>query len=59
MNVEACNRLLESLKRWFRNILVISHVDAVKDAVDNVLEIGKKGKDAIVHCDGDDWYDRS
>jgi DNA repair exonuclease SbcCD ATPase subunit len=59
MNVEACNRLLESLKRWFRNILVISHVDAVKDAVDNVLVIGKKGKDAMVRCDGDDWYDRA
>jgi exonuclease SbcC len=49
MNVEACNRLLGSLKKWFKNILVISHVDAVKDAVDNVLEITSKGKDAGVH----------
>ena len=48
MNVEACNRLLSSLKRWFKNILVISHVDAVKDAVDNVLDITSKGKDAKV-----------
>tara|TARA_B100001123_G_scaffold429395_1_gene547833 strand:- start:694 stop:3762 length:3069 start_codon:yes stop_codon:yes gene_type:complete len=48
MNVEACNRLLASLKKWFKNILVISHVDAVKDAVDNVLEITTKGKDARV-----------
>jgi len=48
MNVEACNRLLESLKKWFKNILVISHVDAVKDAVDNVLDITSKGKDARV-----------
>ena len=24
MNVEMCNRLLESLKTWFRNILIIS-----------------------------------
>ena len=29
-NVEACNRLLTSLKKWFKNILVITHVDAVK-----------------------------
>ena len=50
MNIEACNRLLVSLKRWFKNILVISHVDAVKDEVDNVLEITKRGKDSrIVH----------
>ena len=47
-NVEACSRFLESLKKWFRTIMIISHVDAVKDAVDNVLEIGKDGKDAFI-----------
>ncbi|MAE82116.1 MAG: hypothetical protein CMB80_05230 [Flammeovirgaceae bacterium] len=49
MNVEACNRLLDSLKKWFKNILVISHVDAVKDAVDNVLDIISVGKDAKIN----------
>ena len=49
MNVEACNRLLDSLKRWFRNILVISHVDAVKDVVDNVIDITHKEKNARVY----------
>lgn len=49
MNIEACNRLLESLKKWFRTIIVISHIDAVKDAVDNVLEITHKGKDSRVY----------
>jgi len=47
-NLEACTRLLESLKKWFRNIIVISHVDAVKDCVDNSVEISKKGKDSHV-----------
>jgi len=51
MNVEACNRLLTSLKRWFRNILVISHVDAIKDVVDNVIDITHKGKNARVYVD--------
>jgi len=48
MNVESCNRLLSSLKKWFRNILVISHVDAVKDGVDNILDITQHNKDAKV-----------
>jgi len=47
-NVEACGRFLESLKKWFKAILVISHVDAVKDGVDNVLEIRRKGPDAKI-----------
>ena len=47
-NVEACSRFLQSLKKWFRCIIVISHVDAVKDAVDNVLELRRKGNDSYV-----------
>ena len=49
-NVEACNRLLQSLKKWFKNILVISHVDAVKDSVDTILDIFSKGIDSqVIH----------
>ena len=48
MNIEACNRLLKSLKKWFKNILIISHVDAVKDTVDNMLDITIKEKNARV-----------
>ena len=51
MNVESCNRMLQSLTKWFKNIIVISHVDAVKDAVDNVLEITHKGKNSRVIYD--------
>lgn len=47
-NVEACGRFLEALKQWFKTILVISHVDAVKDIVDNVLEIERRGVDSHV-----------
>ena len=47
-NVEACGRFLEALKKWFKTILVISHVDAIKDNVDNVLEIGRDGIDSHV-----------
>lgn len=47
-NVEACSRLLHSLKRFFKTILVISHVDAIKDAVDSSIEITQAGADAHV-----------
>ena len=47
-SIEACSRLLTSLKKYFANILIISHVDAVKDVVDNVLDIRKKGQDSSV-----------
>jgi len=57
-NVESCNRLLKSLKRWFKNILVISHVDGVKDVVDNVVEITKKGKNTRVFHDGMETVDK-
>jgi len=49
-NVEACSRLLLSLKKYFSNIIIISHVDAVKDVVDSVIDIQKNGKDAKVIC---------
>jgi DNA repair exonuclease SbcCD ATPase subunit len=48
LNLEACSRLLQSLKKWFRNIFVISHVDMIKDSVDHTLEITKKGIDSYV-----------
>jgi len=48
INVEACNRMLVSLKKWFRTILIITHVDGVKDVADNIIDIGRNGKDATV-----------
>ena len=48
VNVEACTRLLHSLKKWFRNILIITHIDSIKDVVDNVIDIGRVGLDSMV-----------
>ena len=48
-NVESCATLLRSLTKTFRIILIISHVDTVKDVVDNAIEItAKKGHDSYV-----------
>jgi DNA repair exonuclease SbcCD ATPase subunit len=48
MSVEACNRFLVSLKRYFKTILLITHVDGVKDIVDSMIEIVKSEKDSKV-----------
>ena len=47
-NIEACGRLLKSLKKYFKTILIISHVDTIKDIVDKNLEISVRGHDAYV-----------
>lgn len=47
-NLEACNRFLISLKRFFKNIILISHIDSVKDTVDNLLEITSSGTNSKV-----------
>jgi len=46
--VEACNRLLSSLKRYFKTIIVITHVEGVKDAADLIIEVTKNENDAHV-----------
>jgi DNA repair exonuclease SbcCD ATPase subunit len=48
-NVEACGRLLSSLKKYFKTIIIISHVDAIKDIVDKNIEISMKGNDSYVY----------
>lgn len=44
--IEACGRLLQSLKKHFKLIFVISHVENIKEYVDQTLEITKVDRDA-------------
>jgi DNA repair exonuclease SbcCD ATPase subunit/DNA repair exonuclease SbcCD nuclease subunit len=46
--VEACGRFLTSLKRYFKTVLVITHVDGIKDNADCILEITKNEKDSKI-----------
>ena len=48
-NLESCGKLLVSFKKYFKNIIIISHIDAIKDIVDNSIEIIKKGVDSYVY----------
>ena len=47
-NIDSCSRLLSSLKKYFKSIIIISHIDAVKDIVDKNIEINIKGNDSYV-----------
>ena len=47
--VESCNRLLQSLKRYFKTVFVITHIDGIKDCADTTIEISKVEKDSKVH----------
>lgn len=38
-NISACNEFLTNLKKWYKNIMIISHIDVIKDTVDNIMEI--------------------
>ena len=49
-NLESCGKLLQSLKKYFRNIVIISHIDQIKDIVDNSIDIMRKGADSYVYC---------
>lgn len=40
VNLQRVTGFLQSLKNWFRVVLVISHVPEIKDAVDHSLDIG-------------------
>jgi DNA repair exonuclease SbcCD ATPase subunit len=41
-NMEGFIRILELIKVYFKNVLLISHLDSLKDCVDMQIEIDKK-----------------
>lgn len=47
-SVEACKRLLVSLKRYYKTILIISHVPGIKDVADSIIEVSRHEKDSRI-----------
>ena len=47
-NINRCMELLISLKNHFRTILLISHVNQVKEIVDKIIEIKNDGLESHV-----------
>jgi DNA repair exonuclease SbcCD ATPase subunit/DNA repair exonuclease SbcCD nuclease subunit len=46
--VELCNRLIQSFTRYFKSIIIITHIDGIKDVVDNMIEITREEHDSKV-----------
>ena len=46
--VEICNRLVKSFKNYFRNIIIITHLDGIKEMADNLIEIARVDGDSRV-----------
>jgi len=47
-NIISCIKLLNNFKKFFKTILIISHIDIIKDVVDNNLCIENEGLDSYV-----------
>lgn len=47
--IDACNRLLLSLRKYFKSIFIITHVESVKEIVDNIVDISKIENDSKVY----------
>lgn len=37
--IETCNRMIRSLKKYFKNIIIITHLAGIKEVVDNMIEV--------------------
>jgi len=48
-NMEGFVRILEMIKSQFKTVLLISHLDSLKDTVDNEIAIEKMGGRAFVN----------
>ena len=49
-NMEGFIRILDMVKNYYQTVLLISHVDSLKDIVDTTIDIEKKQGFAYVNC---------
>ena len=45
-NIESCKRLLVSFKKYFKSVLIISHIPSIKDVADMVMEVQRVENDS-------------
>ncbi len=49
--IETCNKMIKSMTKYFKNILLITHLDGIKDVVDNRIEIIRNEHDSKIWCE--------
>ena len=49
-HVEKCMELLQVLKGYFKTVLVISHMQRVKEAADTIIEVSTNGADSRIEA---------
>lgn len=47
--IDACNKLLGTLTKYFKSVIIVSHVDGIKESVDQLIEVTKKEKDSYIY----------
>ncbi len=48
-NVEVCVKMMRTLLSYYRFILIISHIDTIKEAVDHMIEVQRDSMDSKVY----------
>lgn len=47
--VELCNRLIQGIAKHFKHVIIVTHIDGIKDVVDNIIEITREELDSKVN----------
>lgn len=47
--VDSVIKMIESLKKWFKKVILISHMESIKDTADILIDISVKGKNSYVY----------
>jgi len=47
--VDSIVRMIESLKKWFKKVILITHLESIKGTADTLIEVTVKGQNSYVH----------
>lgn len=50
-NVDNVVSMISGLKKWFKNIFLITHLDSIKDSADDIIEIERKHNEDSYVCE--------
>ncbi len=47
--IDSVIKMINSLKKWFNKVFLISHIESIKETADVLIDVSKKGKDSYVY----------